>query len=70
MSQLQYEFMLGLRMSQIQERLNRKPFLKIVEETKNYPVPLIYDPRTEDEVMNHIKLRMRMKLNKKTYGKR
>ncbi len=59
---LQYEWMLGIQKARFDERLRRKPFLKIVEETKDYPVPLCYDTRTEDEVMTYIKLRMRRKI--------
>ncbi len=59
---LQYELMLGIQKSIFNERLRRRPFLKIVEETKDYPVPLCYDPRTENEVMTHISMRMRRKI--------
>ncbi len=61
---LQYEFMLGIQKARFDERLRRRPFLKIVEATKGCPVPLCYDPRTEAEVMTHINMRMRRKLNK------
>jgi len=64
MSELQYKFITDIQKMRFNERLRRKPFLKIVEETKDMAVPLCYDSRTENEVMNYIKFRMRRKLVK------
>ena len=64
---MQYEFMLGLRKAQLDERMRRKPYLKIMEGTEKYPVPLCYDPRPEEVVLRHINLRMKRKLQKNRF---
>lgn len=64
MSSLRYESAIATQSHNFNNNIKRKPFLKIIESTKDMPVPLCYDSRSEEEVMNCIKIRMRIKLNK------
>lgn len=67
MGKMQYEWMLSIQKARFDERLRRRPFLKIMEGTENYPVPLCYDPRPEEEVLRHINLRMKRKMQKNRF---
>lgn len=64
MSTLTAEFAIAMQRAAIHARLQRRPFLKVVEGTENNILPLYYDPRSEEIVLYHICLRMRNKLKK------
>ena len=67
MRKSEFDCVLSIQSQRQQHILRRKPFLKMVESTKNDLLPLYYDPRTEDVVLSYIRMRMMNKLRKRKY---